>query len=59
MESYIQITNEAAAKMIVNGDYKELWYAPNRASVLCCNYHEIDLSNLETFKFFVRLSDEK
>lgn len=26
MESYIQITNESAIKMIFDGRYNELWY---------------------------------
>ncbi|EIN8848893.1 hypothetical protein LO935_002672 [Listeria monocytogenes] len=58
MESYIQITNEAAAKMIVNGDYKELWFKSDK-DIVKCSLRIIRLEKLPELTFFVRLSDEK
>lgn len=60
MESYVQITNEAAAKMIINGEYRELWYRSPEAFGLSPLWNKrVDISNLETFKFFVKLEDTK
>ncbi|EKZ4625919.1 hypothetical protein QQ060_001486 [Listeria monocytogenes] len=58
MESYIQITNEAAAKMILNGDYKELWFKSDK-DIVKCSLRIIRLEKLPELTFFVRLSDEK
>lgn len=58
MESYVQITNEAAAKMILNGDYKELWYEKCGNIVRCKNSY-LYVHALPELTFFVRLSDEK
>ncbi|EPM3047892.1 hypothetical protein ACTKQT_002551 [Listeria monocytogenes] len=58
MESYIQITNEAAVKMILNGDYNELWFEKD-GDIVTCEDRLLDVHALPKFKFFVRLSDEK
>ncbi|WP_176744221.1 hypothetical protein [Listeria monocytogenes] len=58
MESYVQITNEAAAELILNGDYKELWYEKG-GNILSCKNSYLYIHALPEFKFFVRLSDKK
>ncbi len=60
MESYVQITNEAAAKMIINGELGGLWYrSPGAFGISPLWNNRVDISNLETFKFFVKLEDGK
>ncbi|MBC1548815.1 hypothetical protein HCJ28_02525 [Listeria sp. FSL L7-1434] len=58
MESYIQITNEAAVKMIVNGHCDELWVEKN-GDIVRCDGRFLYVHEIPGLKFFVRLSDEK
>ncbi|ENH9561943.1 hypothetical protein ABW287_000496 [Listeria monocytogenes] len=58
MERYVQITNEAATEMILNGDYKELWFERD-GDIVMCDGRLLYVHALPEFKFFVRLSDEK
>ncbi|EPD0816987.1 TPA: hypothetical protein ACGXRC_002864 [Listeria monocytogenes] len=51
MESYIQITNESAIKMIFDGRYNELWYKKN-GSILPCKEYRLNLEKAPTYKFF-------
>ncbi|HEL9509268.1 TPA: hypothetical protein U0J09_002930 [Listeria monocytogenes] len=51
MESYIQITNESAIKMILEGRYNELWYKKN-GSILPCKEYRLNLEKAPTYKFF-------
>ncbi|MBC2238340.1 hypothetical protein [Listeria innocua] len=58
MESYVQITNEAAAEMILDGSFDELWIMDAK-DIVKCSTCLIRLEELPEFKFFVRLSNEK
>lgn len=60
MECYVQITREAATKMIINGKHRELWYrSPEAFGISPLWNSRVDISNLETFKFFIKLEDTK
>ncbi|EAF1830675.1 hypothetical protein M4G89_002791 [Listeria monocytogenes] len=54
MERYIQITNDAAVKMILNGDYKELWFERD-GNIVMCDGHLLYAHGLPEFKFFVKI----
>ncbi|HGE6632107.1 TPA: hypothetical protein ACGB9C_003134 [Listeria monocytogenes] len=58
MESYVQITNESAIKMIFEGRYNELWYEGN-GSILPYKEYRLDLEKAPTYKFFVKLSADE
>ncbi|ATL51238.1 TPA_asm: hypothetical protein GZO62_01435 [Listeria monocytogenes] len=55
MESYVQITNESAIKMILEGRYNELWYECN-TRILPCKEYRLELKKVPTYKFFVKSS---
>lgn len=58
MESYVQIENEAAVKMILDGNYNELWFK-NDGDIVKCKKRNLYVHALPDFKFFVKLSDDK
>ncbi|ELB8840181.1 hypothetical protein RG769_001696 [Listeria monocytogenes] len=54
MERYIQITNEAAAQMILEGNYNNLWFK-NGYDIGKCTDYVIYLKQLRHLKFFVKI----
>ncbi|HDU3224676.1 TPA: hypothetical protein RFK34_001704 [Listeria monocytogenes] len=57
MERYIQITNEAAAQMILEGNYNNLWFK-NGYDIGKCTDYVIHLKQLRHAKFFVKISTD-
>ncbi|EAD7934030.1 hypothetical protein DOE69_01755 [Listeria monocytogenes] len=55
MESYVQITNEAAAKTILRGAISEL-YCKREGCIVPCERLETNLFMLEKGCFFVKLT---
>lgn len=56
MESYVQITNEAAAKTILRGAISELYCKREGCIVPCERLETNNLSMLERGCFFVKLT---
>ncbi|EAC3423699.1 hypothetical protein O5A27_000945 [Listeria monocytogenes] len=55
METYIQITNDAAAKTILRGDISELYIKQGR-SIVPCDNTTTSLRQLEKGRFYVQLT---
>lgn len=57
LESYVQITNKAAAEMVLKGAYSEL-YIKEGDVIRVCNRYRTYLYKLEKSKFFVKLEQK-
>ncbi|EEO6206059.1 hypothetical protein G5986_001035 [Listeria monocytogenes] len=57
MESYIQITSEAAAQMMLKGKFNELWFKLDNSIVNSAEY-KIDIEKIPKCKFFVKITTD-
>ncbi|MBC2196293.1 hypothetical protein [Listeria booriae] len=59
MESYVQISNEAASKMIIGGSYKDLYFKTENENIVKCSQVAIDIERLGSVKFFIKMTDDR